>query len=615
MNEEQETSKANFRSGTMTIDELIKVYEEGTLKIPRIQRNLVWTNKQKNSLQDTISNNFPFGVILISEVGSEQYIIDGLQRTTTIMEIYKNIFKNLSSKSLIDYVKWAAEDTIKQFEDKSIYDWNKAKKLMIELLPKSMNIKGKIRIDSTEFGEAFYRKYQEKISENDDLLEDYIWKWWAGRIYLKVDKWLDIKTYKIPYIIFEGTPDQTRKLFERINTKGTKLDKTDILRSQWSVINMEFDDSEQIRMINEIDDNFEKIALHSGGKYEKTNSLSPFDVIWYIFHDVLSDNISIHISSIFIKNISSEGKKIKQIVGFDSLINLIKFHLLISEEAIENQLDFNDDEIGDKLKENIKTQDDVDIIIKNLKKSVEIYYEIFHLFSNFRGNKLSKNDDSYLPGKSYTIAILGNIYSSVFEDEGLKINKFVTKHQSKFRIRYIYDLISENFNSGSSVKAFLSMKNKFYLNGIDFENFESEINSFHNKSKSIKEENNFKEKSITLMYYLFMRDVNLHDNSSEIFENDHLIPKSKLKNFMGVTHFANLSLLKSADNRDKSDDLDIKYIYDDQMYRWAALNNINMAQNLVDSYLVLCQNLNQATYYDFLEKRKDIILAMYKDEF
>ncbi|MDK2819996.1 MAG: DUF262 domain-containing protein [Mycoplasmataceae bacterium] len=614
MNQDQKQQKANFEFGNMTIDKLIEEYEEGILKIPRIQRNLVWTPKQKNDLQDTIKNKFPFGVILLSKVNEQKYIIDGLQRTTTIMEIYKNIFKNLLPKHLKDYVKSTVKEATLEFDNENIDNWNKAENLMIQLLPIPMNATGKIRIDSAEFGENFYKKHERKISEIN-ILSTPIWKWLAGQIYLKANNSLDIQTYQIPYIIFKGSQEQTTTLFERINTKGTKLDKTDILRSRWSIIDMDFDESESKKMINEIDENLEKIASHSGGKYEKTNSLSPFDVIWYIFHDVLSNNISSHISGIFTKKISYESKTNKQIVGFDSLINLIKFHLWISEEAIENQIDIKDEEIGVKLKENIKSQDDVDTIISNLKKAIKIYYEIFHLFSNFRGNKLLKNDDSYLPGKSYTIAILGNIYNSIFEDKNLKINMFVSKNQARFRIRYIYDLISENFNSGSSVKAFLSMKHKFYLSGIDFENFESGINSFHTKSKSIEEENIFKEKSIILMYYLFMRDVNSHDNSSEIFENDHLIPKSKLKGFMGVTHFANLSLLKSASNRDKSDDLNIKYIHDDQMYRWALINNTNMAEKLADSYLVLCQNLNQATYYDFLDKRKDIILEMYKAEF
>src|SRR5262245_49290567 len=92
-----EVSKGkNVTASNVRIAELILDVEEGRLEVkPFFQRRLVWTNKDKELLIDTVLNGFPFPEIFIaykSQGGSHKrprWLVDGQQRVTTLRNYYK----------------------------------------------------------------------------------------------------------------------------------------------------------------------------------------------------------------------------------------------------------------------------------------------------------------------------------------------------------------------------------------------------------------------------------------------------------------------------------------------------------------------------------------------
>ncbi|MDK2819447.1 MAG: DUF262 domain-containing protein, partial [Mycoplasmataceae bacterium] len=574
MNIQKNKEKAIFNFETTTISKLIEKCAKGSFKIPRMQRNLVWSNSQKMQLQNSLINGYPFGLIFIYERDEKWYIIDGLQRITTIIEIYKNIFKYLPENSLKEYIQDCLNEIKLETNEFNLNDDKKIIKKMFNLLVRPIDIimtnsKSQDR-SSKIFSQHFYEINSEEIHK-EKIASILFWKSLARAIYEKVDSLLELEKYKIPYIIFNGKQEQVTDLFIRINTQGTKLNQTDILRSYWSNINMIINSGSET-IIEKINSNFVDMTSSLKINHEEVRSISPYDVIWYIFDNVLSINWNSHISKTFTGR-SGEFSN-KKIEGLDSLIYLIKLHLVIIEDTLENNLDsnnFKNEEIGHKLFDNIKSIKDVDLIIFNLKKSIDIFNSIFKPFSDYRSNKHLKNDESLLPGKSYIIAILGNIYNYILSNNGtsVKVKDFVEKYETKFILKYIYDLLAEPFKSSSSKNAFISMKDDLYLKGIKFETFKNEIISFHDKNKMNKKDIEFKIKDSIIMSYLFINLISIGDNNLKTFHYDHLIPKAKLKGFMGVASFANLSLLTIAKNLEKSDKIEKKYILQDLIYCWA----------------------------------------------
>jgi hypothetical protein len=71
------------------------------------QRLLVWTINQKQKLIDSMKKRLPFGMITVIDYNGVTYIIDGKQRTTTIVSFMCNEFPDTEGKT---WEEWSAEE-------------------------------------------------------------------------------------------------------------------------------------------------------------------------------------------------------------------------------------------------------------------------------------------------------------------------------------------------------------------------------------------------------------------------------------------------------------------------------------------------------------------------
>lgn len=70
---------------TTTVRSLLKKQKEGKLQLPLCQRLYVWNADQRKKLMETVRLNRPCGVLELAEVNGIQYLVDGLQRLTSLM--------------------------------------------------------------------------------------------------------------------------------------------------------------------------------------------------------------------------------------------------------------------------------------------------------------------------------------------------------------------------------------------------------------------------------------------------------------------------------------------------------------------------------------------------
>lgn len=86
------------------ISDLIEMYESGSLNLnPPYQRNAVWDNAAKKLLIDTINNNFPLPNIFLYQTDSSKYdMVDGQQRTRTILAYHNNVLADQNGKLFKD---------------------------------------------------------------------------------------------------------------------------------------------------------------------------------------------------------------------------------------------------------------------------------------------------------------------------------------------------------------------------------------------------------------------------------------------------------------------------------------------------------------------------------
>lgn len=160
------------RNYEITINDIITQMEDGDFNIPDYQRNFVWTKASSGRLIESILLGLPIPAIFLSTNHKTQKIdiIDGLQRITSIFEFVRP--------------NW--------FGEKSNFK-------------KSLTV-------STNIDEWKNKKFDE-LSELDQKR---------------------ILRYRIPAVDIDfgsANPATIRKIFERINTSGTKLSKQQIRKT------------------------------------------------------------------------------------------------------------------------------------------------------------------------------------------------------------------------------------------------------------------------------------------------------------------------------------------------------------------------------------------------
>jgi hypothetical protein len=88
-----------------SVFEYLRQLEKGKIKIqPDFQRNQVWNNQQKSKFIESIILNFPLPPIYLNETKESTYIvIDGLQRSTALMQFYNGEFALSKIEALPKY--------------------------------------------------------------------------------------------------------------------------------------------------------------------------------------------------------------------------------------------------------------------------------------------------------------------------------------------------------------------------------------------------------------------------------------------------------------------------------------------------------------------------------
>lgn len=91
-------------SETVTIKTLINRYKKGSIQIPKCQRLYVWKESDVDLLADSILHNFPMGIIIIGECEKAKYLLDGLQRITSIVKLLSSDkLSTEDKKEITDY--------------------------------------------------------------------------------------------------------------------------------------------------------------------------------------------------------------------------------------------------------------------------------------------------------------------------------------------------------------------------------------------------------------------------------------------------------------------------------------------------------------------------------
>jgi len=223
---------------TKKYDALFVDIDEGRIKIPKFQRDFVWTKEQTARLIDSIIKGFPIGTFIFWQTSEElrhfkdigniklpetppgesvKYVLDGQQRITSLYAVRKGVIFTVEGKE-VDY--------------KDIY------------------INLDVSVDNEEQTVLTEKTDQFKIISVHDLLNyqitEFIGKF-SNEELEKINTYRNrLTTYDFSTIVITDYPlDVACDVFTRINTGGTELTLFEIIVAKTFDVERNFDLSER----------------------------------------------------------------------------------------------------------------------------------------------------------------------------------------------------------------------------------------------------------------------------------------------------------------------------------------------------------------------------------
>ena len=223
------------------------------LTIPRYQRGIVWTDKQKEALLESISFGYPVGSLLAFQTGQKNdkgsaplvwQLVDGLQRSSTLIEYMDNPFTIAGISSFVSSED--IEELAREIYDNPTHDQIQNLGSLLENWLKD------VKKPESEAGFSNVKLLQylrsaiedsEKLQDNDLALE--LVEFIGGSVIKKIIEKVDlIGTSQLPIIVYTGSEDNVPEIFERINSQGIKLSKYETFAATWNGIGAVISNSE-----------------------------------------------------------------------------------------------------------------------------------------------------------------------------------------------------------------------------------------------------------------------------------------------------------------------------------------------------------------------------------
>ena len=524
---------------TSTRFELKEILDEKTFAIPNFQRGLSWKDNKKKMFIKTLLSGEPFGTILIYEDNEETYLIDGLQRITTIRDFYNNKYAYLTEdyiddaniKSIIKNIKKIyKENNIKNEMLKARLDFAKAKNAILNKIKKS---KGDFLLTLTEI-KKYYKisDVQEKyfIDINKDL----------KAIINSIEKITNINNLKVYAIVYTGEKNRLPDIFYNLNTGGTAPSKYEVLASTWNNITYKINDPEIINIVFERYEglkNSSQLKVTISKKELEKNGITLFEYCYSIGKILFSDKYN------FTSFLGKSNDNIEPI-SF-SIIALLTG--LKENEA--NQIGKKLDKVNPKFLIELKR-----IIIDGFEKIYEglEYWIVSERVTKKNPVNYNNVNSNYMIYHMFMSYIKKNYEIDIPNNEIKRIKKKSVENWNKgfiqnLHLHYFYDFISDYWTQHRQVKDLMeNIKNPDLLDKyaytISKDDWSKTLNTFIDE-QAIYTGPNFNKKTKLFLEYLIKFKI----KEDAKLKKDYFISKNKEPLSIEIEHIVPVNRIEERD--------------------------------------------------------------------
>lgn len=534
------------------------------IRIPVFQRGIVWNESQKQKLIESIKKGYPVGSLMAyqtfeSTSGTPKPVwslIDGLQRTSTILEYLDKPFK-VADPGLFISTEHLGEISKILFADDHL-DQIPA---VTETLKSWLST---IATNNPELGFHAGRLQQYLIEhllggvilpqEKSQRLLNYLPEKFFAHINKEIAK---IEDASIPIIVYTGPEDQVPEIFERINTQGMKLSKYETFAATWT--------HKKVKINNEeIRDRIRKkyLALEEQG-YVITGivgdlrELDDFNLFEYLFGlgKVLTDNHKLLFKSSpdstepvpigFVVATIAFREPIAKMKDLAAKLGTIYSGNAINLENFEKALTVSCQAIEDCLRSFLSIR----LSSRNRERQFLPHSDnqIFSYIARYMIERFDYNNNWLEKSESRVDELIANIPKLYLRD--ILDGAWAGSGDSRL-FRVTWD------NSGDSLRP-----SNEYLQPISRQDWEGTLSNWHNRelSKLQKERSTVSNEAKMLLKFVYQDIITVSRNENTSFDIEHLWSVSKLREIIllndsdgwPIGAVSNLALLESSLNQAK----------------------------------------------------------------
>ena len=609
-----------------TVEKLNNEIEDKKITIPKYQRGAVWNKQQKDKLIDSMNKGYPFGSILLYENDNRRQIIDGLQRSTTIIEFVKNPAKFFTDDNI-------DEETINKIIDYiGVVGSRSGIELRLENIIKDWVTKNHHNmqdIQRMQYGDLVDEIIQEWPTSESSKNEIKLLV--KGMFNVFQDVCNNIANMQIPALVYEGDESLLPEIFERINSQGAKLTKQQIYSATWAHDIVKLESSQFDEIITNNRDRYENMLDESMelDDYNPTELIRQKEV--NIFELVFGFGKMISRKYPYLFTFDEKDKTKVESIGFN-LINAC----LVQRSSNMRKLNTN-------LKEliGLDTQH-IELFLTRIIEAIEYVDKRLGAGTKFKGNTRSDSRVYPLHTEMQITSIIATVFiarhaSFELTDRGDVQNLSIDTSMFNQKWSYMKDKFNRNIlriysmdilgqkwkGSGDKKLDNIVIDSYYYDRDVSWKEFEqvldvyySTLNSERNERKQVAAPKEPEKLVLNLIYSKIFSASDQNDGSN--YDIEHLAPKNLMKekicNYgddfrLPISSIGNLCLLPEYDNRVKKD----KTIYQDDYY----LSKINDVKDIETKYTFtiksdlawldeeLTENQFRSAYINFLNNRYD----------
>lgn len=610
---------------TWSVEELVMAAssnspKKNTVFIPKYQRNLVWKEEARRDFIDSVKSGYPIGSLLLYKMGEDSGIakynlIDGLQRTSTLLEYTKKPTKFFSESDIDEELVEKILDAL-SISDQADRDRTR-QELISAIIEWVKNLEGfKESNGFSSFNLAMEINTQLGLKLDVASLKTLT----ASLVSFieKLEEESNISQARVPIIIYYGQISQLPDIFERLNSKGTKLNKYQVYAATWEKYG-----AFKIKDINvkeQIKQKYDALVLEDliVEDYDpnpNTFYASEFTMFEFIFG--------------LGKLLTKQYPELFGPSGKEGEIEAIGFNLCTVCLGID--LKDKGDQVPQKLGEVFALFDGQDKFITAIRDVAYLVSQELKPFIGLKANK-KKSGPTKFPiyhTELQIVSLIGKVFVSKYDIQTLDENPSWKTHKKKLlrniQHYYLFDILREYWRGSGDAKANESARPiSRYDDEITPASWNNILDEWFKAQLQRREtaRTTPKDTEILFLKYIYTHLLSVYQDVGSIeFDIEHLVPVEPLKKLAGQTQglpiscVANFCLMAKELNQSKSNMT--VYNYFDQEVQAGAITRQQADEAIAEiEKFTFTQrsdleftgnNLIRDRYVEFLQKRFEVL--------